>query len=119
MEVCFGVTPMETFPLFTPIDEDFEEMLEIFRQMRITEEKQMEVREDCFKEVKSILLNRKVCNKVTASARKRLRDFSQLPKNKKLCKKCKKDSANDKFQDPQNKMTNFAPKKKVLPKLKM
>ena len=116
MEVCFGVTPMETFPLFTPIDEDFEEMLEIFRQMRITEEKQMEVIEDSFKEVKisRVLLN-KVCNKVTASARKRLSELSRLPNNKKF----KKDSANDKFQDPQNKMTNFAPKKKVLPKLKM
>ena len=113
MEVCFGVTPMETFPLFTPIDEDFDEMLEFFRQMRITEEKQMEVREDSIKEVNStrILLNRKV----TASARKRLSELSRLPNNKKF----KKDSANDKFQDAQNKMTSFAPRKKVIRKLKM
>ena len=117
MEVCFGVTPMETFPLFTPIDEGFEEMLEIFRQMRITEEKQMEVRDDCFKEEKSarFSLNRKVCNQVTASARKRLSEFSRLSKNKRF----KKDPANKQFQDAQNKMTSFAPRKKVMRKLKM
>ena len=113
MEVCFGVTPTETFPLFTPNEEDFEEMLEIFRVMRITEDKQIEVSEDSKVKSTGALLNRKVCIKVRASARKRLREFTRLT----TCKKYKKDPA--KFQDAQNKVVSFAPRKKVVRKLKM
>ena len=118
MEVCFGVTPTETFPLFTPNDEYFEEMVEIFRVMRITEDKQMEVNEascESSNEVKSTLLNRKVCIKVRASARKRLSEFSRLTTGKKY----KKDPADKMLQDARNKMIGCAPRKKVVRKLKM
>ena len=133
----FGVTPMETCPLFT--DEEFEEMLVIFQKLRIDEDRRQLNNnkssnltrissnfEVCLKSCKEVLLksndtnielkvgsNNEVCIATKGSTRKRLCKFSLLPS----CKKPKKDSTSGKFPHVQKKITRTVPKRRVVRKL--
>ena len=136
--VCqpFGVTPMETCPLFT--DEEFEEMLVIFQKLRIDEDsRQLHNNkssnltrtssnfEVCLKSYKEVLLksnntnielkvgsNNEVCIAIKGSTRKRSCKFSLITS----CKKPKKEYTSGKFPHVQKRINKSVSKRRIVRK---